>query len=64
VGRAPHVPLRRALRTSDQGPARLALSDGKKSAIKAKARETKGEAQQMRDAYLGDDADGWTASSS
>jgi DNA-binding MarR family transcriptional regulator len=38
--------------------------DGKKSAIKAKARETKGEAQQMRDAYLGDDADGWTASSS
>ena len=27
--------------------------DGKKSAIKAKARETKGEAQQMRDAYLG-----------
>jgi hypothetical protein len=32
--------------------------DGKKSAIKAKARETRGEAQQMRDAYLGDDADG------
>ena len=31
---------------------------GKKSAIKAKARETKSEAQQMRDAYLGSDADG------
>jgi hypothetical protein len=32
--------------------------EGKKSAIKAKARETKGEAQEMRDTYLGDDADG------
>lgn len=32
--------------------------DGRKSAIKSKARETKTEASEMRDTYLGDDADG------
>lgn len=32
--------------------------EGKKGAIKAKARETKSEAQEMRDAYLDDDSDG------
>jgi hypothetical protein len=31
--------------------------DGKKTAIIEKARETKGEASEMADAYLGDDAD-------
>jgi DNA-directed RNA polymerase beta' subunit len=32
--------------------------DGKKTAIEEKARETKTEAQEMMDTYLGDDADG------
>jgi hypothetical protein len=32
--------------------------DGKKTAIIEKARETKGEASEMMDTYLGDDADG------
>jgi hypothetical protein len=32
--------------------------DGRKSAIKSKARETKSEASEMRDTYLGDDAGG------
>jgi hypothetical protein len=32
--------------------------DGKKTAILDKARETKGEATEMMDTYLGDDADG------
>ena len=32
--------------------------DGKKTAILDKARETKGEASEMMDTYLGDDADG------
>ncbi len=32
--------------------------DGKKTAILEKARETKGEAAEMMDTYLGDDADG------
>jgi rubrerythrin len=32
--------------------------DGKKTAIEEKARETKSEAQEMVEAYLGDDADG------
>jgi hypothetical protein len=32
--------------------------EGKKTAILEKARETKGEAGEMRDAYLGDDSDG------
>jgi hypothetical protein len=32
--------------------------DGKKTAILEKARETKGEAEEMMETYLGDDADG------
>lgn len=32
--------------------------DGKKTALQEKARETKSEAKQMMDTYLGDDADG------
>lgn len=32
--------------------------DGKKTAVEEKARETKGEATEMMDTYLGDDADG------
>ena len=32
--------------------------DGKKTAIEEKARETKSEAEEMMDTYLGDDADG------
>jgi predicted phage tail protein len=32
--------------------------DGKKTAILEKAKETKGEASEMMDTYLGDDADG------
>ena len=43
--------------TADRGMAIAAELNGKKSAVAKKARETKAEATQMRDTYLGDDAD-------
>ena len=43
--------------TADRGMAIAAELNGKKSAVTKKARETKAEAAQMRDTYLGDDAD-------
>jgi len=47
-----------AIETAKRCEQVAAERDGKKSAIKAKARETKTEAQEMMDTYLGDDADG------
>jgi hypothetical protein len=43
--------------TADRGLALAGQLDGKKSAVQKKARETKAEATEMRDTYLGDDAD-------
>ena len=43
--------------TRERCEAIAAELDGKKTAIEEKARETKQEASQMRDDYLGDDAD-------
>ena len=47
-----------AIETAKRCEQVAAEHDGKKSAIKDKARETKAEAQEMMDTYLGDDADG------
>ncbi|HVF78197.1 MAG TPA: hypothetical protein VNA28_07850 [Solirubrobacteraceae bacterium] len=47
-----------AKETADRGLALAGKLDGKKTAVQKKARETKAEASEMRDAYLGDDADG------
>ncbi len=47
-----------AIETAKRCEQVAAERDGKKSAIKAMARETKTEAQEMMDTYLGDDADG------
>jgi len=46
-----------ARETQERCEAIAAELDGKKTAIEEKARETKKEAAQMRDDYLGDDAD-------
>jgi hypothetical protein len=46
-----------AKETADRGLALAGQLDGKKSAVQKKARETKAEASEMRDTYLGDDAD-------
>lgn len=47
-----------ARETQERCEAIAAELDGKKTAVEEKARETKQEASQMRDDYLGDDADG------
>jgi hypothetical protein len=44
--------------TARRGTALAEQRDGKKTAILEKAKETKGEAAEMMDTYLGDDADG------
>jgi hypothetical protein len=46
-----------ARETQERCEAIAAELDGKKTAVEEKARETKQEASQMRDDYLGDDAD-------
>jgi hypothetical protein len=46
-----------ARETQERCEAIAAELDGKKTAVEEKARETKKEAAQMRDDYLGDDAD-------
>jgi hypothetical protein len=46
-----------ARETQERCEAIAAELDGKKTAVEEKARETKQEAAQMRDDYLGDDAD-------
>jgi hypothetical protein len=46
-----------AKETADRGIKVAEQLDGKKTALLDKARETKSEAAEMRDAYLGDDAD-------
>ena len=46
-----------ARETQERSEAIAAELDGKKTAVEEKARETKQEASQMRDDYLGDDAD-------
>jgi len=46
-----------ARETQERCEAIVAELDGKKTAVEDKARETKQEASQMRDDYLGDDAD-------
>jgi hypothetical protein len=46
-----------ARETQERCKAIAAELDGKKTAVEEKARETKQEAAQMRDDYLGDDAD-------
>ena len=46
-----------AQQTADRCEEAAGELDGKKTAIVEKARETKGEAIEMADAYLGDDAD-------
>ncbi len=43
--------------TADRGLALAAKLDGKKTAVQKKARETKAEAPEMMQTYLGDDAD-------
>lgn len=47
-----------AVETARRGTEVAEQRDGKKTAILEKARETKGEAAEMMDTYLGDDADG------
>jgi hypothetical protein len=47
-----------AKETADRGLALAGTLDGKKTAVQKKARETKAEASEMRDTYLGEDADG------
>ncbi len=47
-----------AKETADRGLALAGTLDGKKTAVQKKARETKAEASEMRDTYLGDEADG------
>jgi len=47
-----------ATETRERCEAALDRFDGKKTAIEEKARETKGEAEEMMKTYLGDDADG------
>ena len=47
-----------AAETEERCTAAAEARDGKKTAILDKARETKGEAQEMASTYLGDDADG------
>lgn len=47
-----------AKETAKRGQALAAQLNGKKTALLGKARETKGEATEMMDTYLGDDADG------
>jgi hypothetical protein len=47
-----------AAETERRATAVAAERNGKKTAIEEKARETKSEAQEMMDTYLGDDADG------
>lgn len=49
---------REAVETARRGAAVAEQRDGKKTAILDKAQETKGEAAEMMDTYLGDDADG------
>jgi hypothetical protein len=44
--------------TARRGAAVAEQRDGKKTAILEKAKETKGEASEMMETYLGDDADG------
>ncbi len=44
--------------TADRGSRIAAELNGKKTAVLKKARETKAEASEMMDTYLGDDADG------
>jgi hypothetical protein len=46
-----------AKETAERGEQLADQRDGKKTALLDKARETKGEAQEMADTYLGDDAD-------
>ena len=47
-----------AAETARRGTEVAEQRDGKKTAILEKAKETKGEASEMMDTYLGDDADG------
>ncbi len=47
-----------ATETRERCEAALDRFEGKKTAIEEKARETKGEAEEMMKTYLGDDADG------
>jgi hypothetical protein len=47
-----------AKETAERGEQIADQLDGKKTALLDKARETKGEAQEMAKTYLGDDADG------
>jgi hypothetical protein len=47
-----------AKETEERGMEVAGRLDGKKTAIQEKARETKSEAKEMMDTYLGDDADG------
>ena len=47
-----------AKETADRGLALAGQLQGKKSAVQKKARETKAEATEMMQTYLGDDADG------
>ena len=46
-----------AKETADRGLALAGTLDGKKTAVQKKARETKAEATEMAQTYLGDDAD-------
>jgi hypothetical protein len=46
-----------AKETAQRGTQAAGQLDGKKTAVLQKARETKAEAKQMMDTYLGDDAD-------
>ncbi len=47
-----------AKETADRGMQLAGTLNGKKTAVQKKARETKAEATEMMDTYLGDDADG------